>query len=47
MGAFINDLDMRPSLKNEGPTVVMMDKSSKSPLLDSQYNLILFSTTFV
>ena len=29
-----NDLEMRPNGKNEGPTVVVVDEYSKSPLFD-------------
>ena len=34
-GSINNDLEMHPSGRDGGRTVVMMDKSSKSPLLDS------------
>ena len=33
-GSIRNDLDMHPSGRNEGPTVVAMDESSKSLLFD-------------
>ena len=33
-GSISNDLEMRPSGRNGGHTVVVMDESSKSPLLD-------------
>ena len=31
--ALENDLEMRPSRKNEGPMVVVVDKFSKLPLM--------------
>ena len=33
-GSIKNDLEMHPSGRNEGPKVVVVDKSSKSPLFD-------------
>ena len=34
-GSIRNDLDMRPSGRNEIPTMMVVDKFSKSPLFDS------------
>jgi hypothetical protein len=33
-GSIRNDLEIHPSWRNEGPTVVVMDESCKSPLFD-------------
>lgn len=33
-GSIRNDLEIHPSGRNEGPTVVVVDESSKSPFID-------------